>query len=39
MIVEGKIPVLFHIQFEGEKGLFQMSEQYTAYQDEDEVLI
>lgn len=34
-----QIPVLFEISFDGDKGLFQMSEGYSAYPDECEVLI
>ena len=30
---------MIQIEFTGENGLFEMSEQYTAYPEEDEVLI
>lgn len=36
---EGIIPVLFQIKFKGDKGLFELSEEFTAYPEEDEVLI
>ena len=33
------LPVVFHIEFVSQVGLFQMSKEYTAYPDEDEILI
>ena len=33
------IPVIFRIKFMGSKGLFEMSRGYSAYHNEDEVLI
>ena len=34
-----KIPVLFQIDFKGDRGLFEMSYGFSAYPGEDEVLI
>lgn len=31
--------MLFEIEFTGDKGLFELSKEYTAYPDENEVLI
>ena len=36
---EGKIPVIFEINFTGRIGLFELTDEYTAYPKEDEVLI
>jgi len=36
---DNQVPVVFEIKFKGKRGLFEMSEQYTAYPGEDEVLI
>lgn len=33
------MPILLQIQFAGGKGLFEMSAGYSAYADEDEILI
>ena len=33
------IPVVFEIKFTGSKGLFLLSEGYTAFPEEDEILI
>lgn len=38
-VEEGKIPVIFEIYFNGSTGLFELTEEYTAYPKEDEVLI
>ena len=32
-------PVVFEIEFHGKKGLFEMTDDYTAYPGENEVLI
>ena len=34
-----QIPVVFIIKFKGKKGLFELTQEYTAYPGEDEVLI
>lgn len=34
-----QIPVVYKIKFNGQLGLFEMSDLYTAYPGEDEVLI
>ena len=34
-----KVPVLFEIEFRGQYGLFKMTNDYTAYPGEDEILI
>lgn len=34
-----RIPVLFIIEFHGQHGLFEMTSAYTAFEDEDEVLV
>lgn len=34
-----KIPVIFEIYFTGSVGLFELTDEYTAYPKEDEVLI
>ena len=33
------LPVLFKIDFRGEKGLFKLTDEYTAFAEENEVLI
>ena len=33
------VPVLFEIQFHEQRGLFKLSSGYTAYEDEEEVLV
>ena len=38
-LVNGLNPVIYKIIFKGQKGLFEMSKDYTAYPGEDEVLI
>lgn len=35
----GKVPVLFEIQFHGSKGLFLMTEGYSHYAQEQEILV
>lgn len=34
-----KVAILFEIDFRGDKGLFKMSAEYTAYPSEAEILI
>ena len=34
-----EIPVIFSINFKGSQGLFQMSKEYTAYPEENEILV
>lgn len=36
---EGEIPVIFQINFTGDKGLFEMSKGYSVFPSEDEVLV
>ena len=36
---DGKVAVVFVIEFRGQKGLFEMTRDYTAYPDEGEVLL
>ena len=35
----GKVPVLFKIEFHGSKGLFEMTEGYSQYSYEQEILV
>ena len=34
-----KTPVVFEIEFHGTSGLFELSSEFTAYPDEQEVLV
>ena len=36
---EGQVPVVYAIEFHGREGLFELSAGYTAFPNEDEVLI
>ena len=36
---EGQTSVVYQINFHGTKGLFEMSQGYSSYADEEEVLI
>lgn len=38
-VIEGHKPVLFQIEFKGDKGLFEMSSGFSAFENEDEVLV
>ena len=38
-VIDNKWPVIFEIHFNSQEGLFRMSEGYSAYPEEDEVLI
>ena len=38
-VPEDHYPVVFHIEFKSERGLFDMSADYSAYPDEKEVLL
>lgn len=38
-IKQGQMPVIFKIEFKGQKGIFEMTNEYTAYPGENEVLI
>ena len=38
-VIDSKYPVIFEIHFNSEEGLFKMSEEYSAYPEEGEVLI
>ena len=38
-VIDKMYPVIFEIHFNSEEGLFKMSEGYSAYPEEDEVLI
>ena len=35
----GKVPIVFQIEFHSKNGLFMLSQEYTAYPGENEVLI
>ena len=35
----GLVPVIYEIHFSGKNGLFEMSSGYSAFQEEDEILI
>ena len=36
---DGKVPVVFEIDFKGQKGLFEMTDGFSAYPNEGEVLL
>jgi len=36
---DDQVPVVFQIDFRGSEGLFEMTKGYTAFPEEDEVLI
>ena len=38
-LTEEKVPVVFEINFEGQTGLFEMSAGYSAFPQEEEVLV
>ena len=38
-ITDEKIPVVFQIHFKGSTGLFELTDEFTAYPGEDEVLV